>query len=210
MKTQILKSIFAFSILIASFTLNAQVSLNVKHGIVASTFSELGNLGDNDHISLSYTAGVFAIVPVNNTFGIQPELNYIRKGRSEENNVQGISNKIKSSAEYLQIPVMLRFSPANSSESSKTRMFLNTGIYESILLHSETRIKSGNDMVGKDQTKEYRNNDFGLVFGGGVQFPFKQFLVQFDLRYDMGLTKITNQSDNYSTKALSLTMGVKF
>jgi outer membrane immunogenic protein len=210
MKTRILKNIIAFSMLLLPLGINAQVSLNVKHGIVASTFSKIGNLGDNEHITLSYTAGVFAIVPMSNSISIQPELNYIRKGRLEEFSTLGVSNKTKSSAEYLQIPVMIRYTPADVLGASKAKLFFNAGMYEGILLHSETRIKSGNELTGVDQTDAFKHTDFGLVFGGGVQFPCKQFLVQFDLRYDMGLTKITNQNDNYHTKALSLTMGVKF
>ncbi|HEX2934913.1 MAG TPA: porin family protein [Bacteroidales bacterium] len=210
MNSRILKSVFAFSILVLSLTTNAQVSLNVKHGIVASTFSKLGNLSDNNNVSLSYTAGFFAVIPTSQYFAIQPEINYIRKGRFEKETSMGVSNRIYSSANYLQIPLMIRYTAPSVFESPNTKLFLNTGIYDGILLHSERRIKIGDELAGKDQTSDYKGNDWGLIFGGGVQFPFRQFLVQFDLRYDMGLTKITNQNDNYTTKALSLTMGVKF
>jgi hypothetical protein len=210
MKTRILKSAFAFSILVLPFALNAQVSLNVKHGIVASTFSKLGDLGDNSNLSVSYTAGFFAIVPLNSSFAVQPEINYVKKGRLENETTLGIANKTSSSGSYLQVPVLMRYTAPGVFGSSNAKLFLNTGFYDAILLHSEKRIKIGDELVGEDQTKTYKHNDVGLVFGGGVQFPFKQFLVQFDLRYDMGLTNITNQNDDYSTKALSLTMGVKF
>ncbi len=210
MNSRILKSVFAFSILVLPLTLNAQVSLNVKHGIVASTFSKVGDLGDNDNISLSYTAGFFAVLPVGQTFAIQPEINYIRKGRLEKETTLGITNKTSFSANYLQIPILIRYTAPSVFGSSNAKLFLNTGFYDGILLHSEKRIKIGDELMGEDQTSDFKSNDWGLAFGGGVQFPFRQFVVQFDLRYDMGRTKITNQGDDYSTKALSLTMGVKF
>lgn len=210
MNSKILKSVFAFSILVLSLTTNAQVSLNVKHGIVASTFSKLGDMGDNNNVSLSYTAGFFAVIPTSQAFAIQPEINYIRKGRFEKETAMGISNKVSTSANYLQIPLLVRYTAPSVFGSSNTKLFLNTGVYDGILLHSENRIKAGNEIIGRDETSDFKSNDWGLVFGGGVQFPCRQFLVQFDLRYDMGLTKITNQDDKYTTKALSLTMGVKF
>lgn len=210
MNSRILKSVFAFSILVLSLTTNAQVSLNVKHGMVASTFSKLGDLGDNNNISLSYTAGFFATVPLSNSFSLQPEINYVSKGRFEKQTAMGVTNRTSLSAKFLQIPLLIRYTAPNVFGESSTKLFLNTGVYDGILLHSERRIKTGDDMIGKDQTSDFKGSDWGLVFGGGVQFPFRQFLVQFDLRYDMGLSKITNQNDNYSTKALSLTMGVKF
>lgn len=210
MNSRVLKSVFAFSILVLSLTTNAQVSLNVKHGIVASTFSKWGDLGDNNNVSLSYSAGFFAVIPMSQTFAIQPEINYMKKGRFEKETAMGISNKVSSSANYLQIPLLVRYTAPTVFGASNTKLFLNTGVYDGILLHSENRIKAGNEIIGRDETSDYKSNDWGLVFGGGVQFPFRQFLVQFDLRYDMGLTKITNQDDNYTTKALSLTMGVKF
>lgn len=210
MNSTILKNVFAFSILVLSLTANAQVSLNVKHGIVASTFSKPGDLGDNNNVSLSYTAGFFGVIPLSQTFAVQPEINYIRKGRFEKETALGVSNKTSFSANYLQIPLLIRYTAPSVFGTSNAKLFLNTGVYDGILLHSGKRIKTGDEIIGKDQTHDFKSNDVGLIFGGGVQFPVRQFLVQFDLRYDMGLTKITNQSDSYTTKALSLTMGVKF
>jgi hypothetical protein len=44
----------------------------------------------------------------------------------------------------------------------------------------------------------------------GVTFPVKKLTLQADLRYDMGLSEVNFQPEDYHTKALSLTIGIIF
>jgi hypothetical protein len=44
----------------------------------------------------------------------------------------------------------------------------------------------------------------------GVTFPVKKLTLQADLRYDMGLSKVNFQPDDYHTKAMSLSRGILF
>jgi len=209
MNTKIFASMVLALVLIPVFS-NAQVSFTLKQGVTASTLSEIGDLGDNNNISLSYTIGGFAIIPLNGKLSFQPEVNYNRKGRFEKSTISGITQRASQSYDFIQVPLLLRVTPANMLTNSNAKVFFNGGVYEGFVLKSQALVKANDAIVGTDITDKTKNNDFGVVFGGGVEFPFRSMMLQFDLRYDMGLTKITNQSDNFQTKALSLTMGVRF
>jgi len=68
-------------------------------------------------------------------------------------------------------------------------------------------VKSGRTseiVVSEDDTK----TDWGIAFGLGVQFPVVERNVRFDLKYDLGLSEIGGQPDDFRTKCLSLTVGV--
>jgi hypothetical protein len=207
MKTRILKLMVVAVFAIIPMVVNAQVQFNLKQGMVVSTLSNFGDLGDNNHPSLSFTAGAFAVIPLSQYVSFQPELNYIRKGRYEKNTMTGISSKFSQASDYLQLPLLVRLTPNDLLGDSKAKFFFTTGLYESLLLHSEQTVKTGNTSTGTDITSNIKKNDLGFILGGGVQFPFRSKMLQVEVRYDMGLTKISDQID-YHTKALSLTLGM--
>jgi hypothetical protein len=208
MKTKNLKSVLIAIIALVPVLSEAQVQFYLKQGMVVSTLSNIGNLGDNTNSKLTFTVGGFASIPLNNTVSFQPEVNYVRKGRSESMDISGVSAKTSLASDYIQIPLLVRFTPKDLLGDVKSKFFFTTGLYESILLNSEQIVKAGNAISGNNVTSDYKKSDFGLVFGGGVQFPFRQKTLQVELRYDLGLTKVSDSYSNYNTKALSLTLGM--
>ena len=77
-------------------------------------------------------------------------------------------------------------------------------------------LKSQNKPDGSSEWKDDsysgvdKDPDLGLVLGMGVTFPVKKLTLQADLRYDMGLSEVNFQPEDYHTKALSLTIGIIF
>ena len=209
MKTNKLMSIAAMLIMTIPFHAGAQVSIGTRQGITFSTLSQIGNLYDNNQIAVSYTGGIFANIPVKGALAFQPELNYIRKGRCSETELSGTSQETDCNYNYLQVPVMMRYT-ADLTGKSSTKIFFNAGPYAAFLFKTESKLKSGEELPANTLTDNHKDPDLGFILGGGITVPLSKFRIQLDLRYDMGLTKLNNQPDDFRTKSLSLAAGILF
>lgn len=189
-------------------SVNAQVSFGTRHGVSLSTLSKTGDFADNDKMIATYTGGLFIAVPVKGDFAIQPELNYLCKGRSTIKSEPGVT-EFSSRYHYLQVPVMLRYN-SNATGNENTKLYFTAGPYASALLKSQCKLKNCNEWTDDKYDNEEKDPDLGVIIGMGVTFPVKNLKLQADLRYDMGLSKLNFQPDNYRTKALSLTLGIMF
>ena len=109
----------------------AQISFDTRHGIAISTLSKPGDLYDNDNLTVSYTGGAFAVIPMVKNLAIQPEINYIRKGRCDENNLSGSSQETTCKYHYLQVPVLARYN-AIITGNSESCIFFNAGPYVAV------------------------------------------------------------------------------
>ena len=208
MKTKLLTlAIFAMAIIL-TVPVYAQVSFGTRHGLAISTLAKTGDLYDNDEMHFSYTGGIFVTAPVKGVFAIQPELNYICKGRSSETS-EFIETSYQSRYHYLQIPVLARFN-THLSMTEKTKVYFNVGPYVSTLLKSQNKPENVSDWKDDNYDDVDKDPDFGLILGMGVTFPVNKYTLQADLRYDMGLSKLNYQPDSYRTKALGITIGIIF
>jgi len=208
MKTKHLIIATVASIVLISSSATAQISVGTRQGITFSTLSEIGDIYGNDHISTSYTGGVFAVIPVKGAFSFAPEVNYIRKGRGTE---PGASNFDDASTHfnYLQVPMMARYKSALSN-SDKYLIYFNAGPYAALLLKSKTKAAGSSEWIDDNYDSSEKDPDFGIVVGAGIMVPVSKVKLQFDLRYDMGLSKLNNQPQDYKTKAVSLAAGIMF
>lgn len=187
---------------------NAQVYYGTRHGVSLSTLSKTGDFADNDKMIATYTGGLFVGVPLKGDFAIQPELNYLGKGRSKQK-PDFATPTFKSRYHYLQVPVMLRYN-SNVTGNESTKLNFTAGPYASVLLKSQCKLKNCNEWTDDNFDNEDKKPDLGIIFAMGITFPVKNLKFQTDLRYDMGLSKLNFQPDNYRTKALSLTLGIIF
>jgi hypothetical protein len=209
MKTKHLIIITALLASMISFKAEAQFAIGTRQGISMSTLSKPGNLYDNDNLTTSYTGGVFATLPIIRNMALQPEVNYIRKGRCDENNSTSLGLETTCKYHYLQIPVMARYS-ITTLLGPKSTVFFNAGPYAALLLKSERKLTNGDELPASQAVKDDKTPDFGIILGGGVLFKVDKLKLQFDLRYDMGLNKLDNQPEDYRTKALSIAAGILF
>ncbi len=186
----------------------AQTTFGLKQGAAITTLSAKGDLYNDNNVSYSYNAGLFATIPVNTFLAIQPEVNYVRKGRCNETTELNTATKTDFLLHYMQVPVLLQYRNNQLLNKSASVFFINAGPYAGFVLDTQTRISESSEggmLVPVDDSK---NTDWGAVFGIGVQTPIRGKEVRFDLRYDMGLSEIANQPTDYRTKALSLTVGI--
>jgi hypothetical protein len=197
----------AISLLIPT-ALSAQTALGLRQGVAATTFSDKGNLYNDNEVTFSYTAGVFSTFSLNKSWAIQPEVNYVRKGRSNETAELNTTTKTDFLVHYMQVPVLMQYRNDQLLNKSGSVFYINAGPYAGFALSTQTCISEtseGGTLVPIDDSEK---TDWGAAFGIGFQTPIRGKDVRVDLRYDMGLTEIANQPTDYRTKALSLTIGI--
>jgi len=212
LKNEIMKTknsiMLALALTLISTVTFAQINIGLRHGVAATTFSDKGNLIDNSNDTYSYTAGAFFTIPVFKSLAIQPEINYVRKGRSDETTALNTPIETDFMLQYLQIPVLLQYRNNQMFNKSESVFYVNAGPYTALALNTQKRLSNGSEGDLLIPVKESNNTDLGLTFGIGLQTPIRHKDVCFDLRYDMGLSEIELQPNDYRTKALSLTIGI--
>jgi hypothetical protein len=200
---QTIKYVFyVFMLLFISSTSFAQINYGVRNGIAVTTFAPKGNLPDNNNVTFSYTAGAFLDLPISKSWFIQPEINYVRKGRSQETSELFTSIKTDYMVHYLQVPVLLQFRDNEMKDDHGYILYINAGPYTAFALDDQSK-PSLTKMPAAN-----KKSDWGATMGLGIQTPICGKNIRFDLRYDMGLAEIANQPTDYRSKALSLTVGI--
>ena len=209
MKTKSILLVVAISLL-APAALLAQTTFGLRNGVAASTLSAKGDLYNDNNVTFSYTAGVFSTIQFNKSLAIQPELNYVRKGRNSETTELNTTTETDFLIDYLQVPVLFQYRNDQLLNKSGSVFYIHAGPYAAFVLNTKTKISDNNENAAEVETDDSKNTDWGATMGIGFQTPvFKQDIC-FDLRYDMGLSEIAQQPTDYRTKALSLTVGIKF
>jgi len=209
MKTKSILLVVAISLL-APAALLAQTTFGLRNGVAATTLSAKGDLYNDNNVTFSYTAGVFSTIQFNKSLAIQPELNYVRKGRNSETTELNTTTETDFLIDYLQVPVLFQYRNDQLLNKSGSVFYIHAGPYAAFVLNTKTKVSDNNENAAEVETDDSKNTDWGATMGIGFQTPvFKQDIC-FDLRYDMGLSEIAQQPTDYRTKALSLTVGIKF
>lgn len=198
----------ALALMLISSSVFAQVNFGLRSGIAATTLSDKGNLYQDNKVTISYTGGVFATIPVVKSFAIQPELNYVRKGRSNETTELNTAIKTDFMLNYLEVPVLFQYRNDQMLNKSGSVFYINAGPYAAFPLSTKIRVSDNNESNASVTVSDSKNTDWGTTFGVGFQTPILKKNICFDLRYDMGLSEIEQQPTEYRTKALSLTIGI--
>ena len=212
LKSEIMKTknsiMLALALTLISTVTFAQINIGLRQGIAATTLSDKGNLYQDNKVTFSYTAGAFITVPVSKSFAIQPEINYIRKGRSNETTELNTNVETDFMVHYLQIPVLFQYRNDQMLNKSGSVFYINGGPYAAFALNTQTKVTNSSEGGLMVPVGESKNTDWGAALGIGFQTPIRGKDVRFDLRYDMGLSEIELQPTEYRSKALSLTIGI--
>lgn len=199
-------ALFLLLFLVIQQPVTAQIR-GFKTGMTLSTFSKTGNLYDNDHGTVAFTAGAFRAIPLQGGFSLMPELNYVRKGRSAHMVLPGFTAEADYCIHYLQLPLQLQYVNQQIVKVSGAQIHFLAGPYLAYAFKDKI---SGNLPGQPTSVPEDPKHDLGFSMGMGYQFPLASNFMRLDLKYDMGMTKMANQPDNFRTKALSLTLGYAF
>jgi hypothetical protein len=192
-------STLVFSLAISSAVLAQHKAVNVHFGVFGgASFDKPGGPdADLDNLKGSYTGfgiGGFVGIQVTPGFAIEPEALYVQKGAKSSSPSTGgtITGKVK--VPYFEIPVLAKLRiPAKGSSIVSPHIYAGPALAFKAGCHA--RFAQGTTSLegGCDETNinvKIKSTDFSLAFGGGVDVG--RAIV--DVRYDLGLSKIGDNS----------------
>lgn len=138
--------------------------------------------------------------------GIQPEVLYVRMGAQY---ISG-SDSLAYQYDYIQVPVLLKF---NILPLGPIKPCVFAGPYGSALLSARRVSNIGGTHLDESIKSETNSTDYGLVFGGGVDFSLIAFKLSVDARYCLGMTnidKLATGGDSLKNKAFMVMVGIGF
>ncbi len=164
-------------------TANAQLSFGVKGGLNFGTFSSLPDGVDNDGSRIGIVLGAYTRfkIPVVGLF-VQPELIFSQKGGKQT--AGGIT--ATTSVNNIDIPILV------GGSLGPVRLAIGPVFGFPIGAKSEV---AG---ISVDILENVNSPLAGLQIGAGISIPGTK--LGFDLRYELGLTKIVDNAVNNDTK----------
>ncbi|MFZ6010204.1 MAG: porin family protein [Bacteroidota bacterium] len=187
-----------------------------KLGLTLSQMTDPNESYFNVKSIIGFNAGVGLQYDFNETFSIQPELQFIQKGvRHVNESIMDIPagrylyrEDTKITIHYLELPVLAKISWG----SGNTKFFVNAGPsigiglggrmkvevfstdpFTSFTYKFESKVKFDDDAPRFDDSLNYDNRlDFGLQFGGGVVIA-KSIVI--DIRYGLGVSKANDKQE---------------
>ncbi len=199
----VVMSSLALCLAISSLALAQSTARKAHFGVLGGVaFSKPGG-PDATNIDGSHTGlavGGFVTVQVTHGFAIEPEALYVQKGAKIKDT--GGSGKVK--VPYFEIPVLakLRIPPRGGSIVSPhayvgPALGFKAGCHASFTIGT-TSISDSCDAATIDV--KIKSTDLSLVFGGGVDIG----RALLDVRYDLGLSKIDDNTSNNNVKNRTL------
>lgn len=125
-------------------------------------------------------AGGFITCSLSGLFAIQPELLFTMKGSKAEE----AGNKVTMKLNYLEIPVLVKLSIPTPG-IVKPSLFVGPSL--AIKLSAKAKVEFAGESEEEDISEELKSTDFGLVFGGGIDFGLGRGKLTVDGRYTLGL-----------------------
>lgn len=136
---------------------------------------------------MGFCAGGFITYNINDMFAIQPELLFTMKGAKAEKEILGETMKVTMKANYLEIPVLAKLSIPTLG-TVKPSLFVGPSL--GIKLSGKLKTEIAGISAEEDISEDLKSTDFGLVFGGGIDFGLGRGKLTVDARYTLGLTKV--------------------
>ncbi len=198
------KIFFLFAIiLLSSLGLSAQgFNLGFKVGYNYSNFN-IDNVSAKS--KSGFMAGAFLKIKANDSFGIQPELLFMRNSGSLTYSDTTIGGTGDFTFNYIQVPIMLVFKPIPI-------LNIQIGPYASYLASINVQGRGiTNYDFEKVKKSQFNDWDYGIAGGVGVDFLF----VTAGIRYNQGLSKVGNSSNGYvfadgRNSTVTLYAGIQF
>ena len=182
----------------------AGVQFGIKAGgnMAKPTGADADDIGDTLKTKVGFVGGIFIAFNLSKSFSIQTEVLYTMKGATFE--YTDVEETVEETlyGDYIEIPLLLKL----KFLSSGIQPFIFAGPYVGFKL-SEKLAVMGEEIPMEEAI--LKNNDYGAIFGGGLQLGSKFHL---DVRYSMGLQKIIDDVEDIDFKngVWSATVGFAF
>lgn len=192
----------------------SKLILGAKGGIISSNVSGkyIENALDFNESAIGFSAGVFFGLDLAESMRIQTELLYVRKGtKLSYYDYMKRRNSITVKYDYLQLPVFIKLLPL---EIGPMRPNIFFGAAPAVNIDAKQIYETANPGAEgpftfdiDERTKDF---EFGLVFGGGFDFVTESGLFTVELRYDYGLTSLSEVEPEINNQSLSISLSYAF
>jgi len=194
-------------ILIALISLISVNSYSQSTGFGIESGINVGDISSSPAFNTStktgFMVGGFADIGVTDIFAIRPGLRYITKGFSSTFNGVTFTDNLS----YLEAPLLLKV----SVPLPKVKPYFMAGPTLGIQLSANETFGAGAQAQDLDASQIYETIDFGLYFGGGIDFHVANKMEIFTgFGYSLGLTNISKLTTSARNHGLQVTSGVKF
>lgn len=178
--------LFAFPLL----TVNAQsdYKLGIKGG---ANFANLSSsTTQNSEVLSGINIGLFAKVPLNKTFALQPEIYFTSKGSQQTYENAFVTGKAKFELNYIEIPIMLVLDLTNNFN-------FQLGPYVSYLISSKVENSSDSSFSFEENidSDDFNKFDTGIAAG----FGYETKTIGFGIRYNLGLLSVGKEKNYLGT-----------
>ncbi len=161
------------------------VSTNINYGKGNSTLSDYRKSILSPQVGLSFQAGVTP------SFSIASELYFMTKGGKLESSNPLTTDKTTFRFYSVEMPLMARY--------HFHKFYVNAGPSIGLNVYG-TKKNEGttSDLSFNNSSDAFKRWEAGMQFGSGYTFRVKQKRVAIDLRYNYGLTNISNTAEMYN------------
>ena len=161
-----------------------------------------GDNGEGSKGAFALTAGVEGMYMVNDQFGLALGLNYTGYNVSQES----FKDDVIYSNYYFNIPVMANYyvAPGLALKAGIAVNFLSTAKIDG---YDEYEFAVGRKTIAKTKVKDFYKSTFFSI-PVGASYEFNDFV--FNLRYNFGISKVSDLGEDGSFNALTFTVGYKF
>ena len=170
-----------------SGTADSPLTFGIKAGLNVSSISKDGY--ESAKSKVGFAGGVFANIPVAESFNIQPELLYSMMGAKTNTKIGGVTYENTQNLDYITIPVMFqyRFIP---------EFYIEAGPEFGFLVNAKFKDEVKTDFIngiGNRDLKDYRST-FNMGAGIGLGYDFTPN-IGVNARYIAGFTDINKKPD---------------
>lgn len=179
MKKIILSGVLAIGSMLA---VQAQsVKFGVKGGLNLSKLTST----DGSKVLAGFNAGALANFKLNESWAIQPEVQYSTQGTKSKNNIWGpLTSETTLKLDYINVPVLAQY--------HIEAFYLEAGPQVGFLTAAKTKMGD----ITTDRKDDMKSVDFGVNFGFGYKLDMG---LGIGARYNFGLTNVY-ESDKYNSK----------
>lgn len=134
---------------------------------------------------------------------------YSQKGIKASGTIDGITISGKDVLGYIEIPVLLKFKIPTQGNFSPS---LFADPYAAFLMSAKEKVEIDGMSEEEDIKDNFNTADYGLCFGGSLDFDIGYSQLIIDIRYSLGLKKVpldVEEPDNKHS-VFSLMLGYAF
>jgi hypothetical protein len=138
-------------------------------------------------------------------FSIQPEILYVRQG----GRMEVLPDWMEYRVDYIQVPVLLKVHVIPGPISP----MIYGGPYGAYRLRARGVAFIGGVSETTDLKDQIKTTDYGVVFGGGIDFRLPVIKLSAEVRYNLGLANVAVNPDpgmSVKTKCLMVLVGIGF